>query len=511
MVLLSDTRGLAAPHQWSSRRAVPGGQVSQEPLKATTPKPYPGPLDPPDRTTAHPTHQQRRTTPGTWVDHDPARAQKIRENGIHSLMIVPIRARHSVLGVALFARTEHPTPFQQDDLLLAEELVTRAALSLDNARQYTRERSTALALQRNLLPHRLRGGFAVEAAGRYLPADTDAGAGGDRFDVIPLPCARVALVVGDVVGHGINAAVTMGRLRTAVRTLADLDLPPDELLNHLDDSVRRLTGEDDDAPDQIPAIMGATCVYAVYNPATLQCTMAQAGHPPPAIVDAQGQVTFPDLSTGAPLGLGLVPFNAVEVELPEGSLLAFYTDGLVESRDDDIEVGMHRLGTALAQPEQSLEDLCSSVMETVPTQAASDDVALLRARIHTLKPAHIASWDLPTVPAVVIAARYLAAHQLSEWGLEHLVPTTELIVSELVTNAIHHGAGPIRLRLIKHQLLTCEVSDSGQCYPRLRHARIVDENGRGLFLIAQLSSRWGFRSATGGKLVWADQELPSTL
>ncbi|MEU6370931.1 SpoIIE family protein phosphatase [Streptomyces sp. NPDC046931] len=453
------------------------------------------------------------TTPGTWIDHDPARAQKIRDNGVHSLMIVPIRARHSVLGVALFARTEDPMPFQQDDLLLAEELVTRAALSLDNARQYTRERSTALALQRNLLPHRLRGGVAVEAAGRYLPADTDAGVGGDWFDVIPLPCARVALVVGDVVGHGINAAVTMGRLRTAVRTLADLDLPPDELLSHLDDSVRRLTGEDDDAPDQIPAIMGATCVYAVYDPATRQCTMARAGHPPPAIVDAQGQVTFPDLPTGAPLGLGLglVPFDAVEVELPEGSLLAFYTDGLVESRDDDIEVGMHRLGTALAQPEQSLEDLCSSVMETVPTQATSDDVALLLARIHTLKSAHIASWDLPTEPAVVSAARHLAAHQLSEWGLEQLVPTTELIISELVTNAIHHGAGPIRLRLIQHQALTCEVFDSGKCYPRLRHARIVDENGRGLFLVAQLSSRWGFRSATGGKLVWADQELPSTL
>ncbi|MGW1917686.1 SpoIIE family protein phosphatase [Streptomyces sp. NPDC002076] len=453
------------------------------------------------------------TTPGTWIDNDPARAQKIRENGVHSLMIVPIRARHSVLGVALFARTEDPMPFQQDDLLLAEELVTRAALSLDNARQYTRERSTALALQRNLLPHRLRGGVAVEAAGRYLPADTDAGVGGDWFDVIPLPCARVALVVGDVVGHGINAAVTMGRLRTAVRTLADLDLPPDELLSHLDDGVRRLTGEDDDAPDQIPAITGATCVYAVYDPATRQCTMARAGHPPPAIVDAQGQVTFPDLPTGAPLGLGLglVPFDAVEVELPEGSLLAFYTDGLVESRDDDIEVGMRRLGTALAQPEQSLEDLCSSVMETVPTQAASDDVALLLARIHTLKPAHIASWDLPTEPAVVSAARHLAVHQLSEWGLEQLVPTTELIISELVTNAIHHGAGPIRLRLIRHQVLTCEVFDSGKCYPRLRHARIVDENGRGLFLIAQLSSRWGFRSATGGKLVWADQELPSTL
>jgi serine phosphatase RsbU (regulator of sigma subunit)/anti-sigma regulatory factor (Ser/Thr protein kinase) len=417
------------------------------------------------------------------------------------------------LGVAVFARSEDPTPFQQDDLLLAEELVTRAALSLDNARQYTRERSVALALQRNLLPHRLRGGVAVEAAGCYLPADTDAGVGGDWFDVIPLPCARVAFVVGDVVGHGINAAVTMGRLRTAVRTLADLDLPPDELLSHLDDSVRRLTCEDDDAPDQNPAIMGATCVYAVYDPVTQQCTMARAGHPPPAIVDAQGQVTFPDLPTGAPLGLGLglVPFEAVEVELPEGSLLAFYTDGLVESRDDDIEVGMHRLGSALAQPEQPLEELCSSVVETVPTQAGSDDVALLLARIHTLKPDHTTSWDLPAEPAVVGAARHLAARQLSEWGLEHQVPTTELIVSELVTNAIHHGAGPIRLRLIKHQVLTCEVFDSGDCYPRLRHARIIDEDGRGLFLIAQLSNRWGFRSATGGKLVWADQELPSTL
>ncbi|MEU1600480.1 SpoIIE family protein phosphatase [Streptomyces sp. NPDC005708] len=452
-------------------------------------------------------------SPGTWVDQDPARAQKIREYGMHSVMIVPIIARRAVLGVALFSRGEDPVPFDEDDLLLAEELVTRAALSLDNARQYTRQHTTALALQRTLLPHRLRGGAAVEAVGRYLPADTDAGVGGDWFDVIPLSGARVALVVGDVVGHGINAAATMGRLRTAVRTLADLELPPDELLAHLDDTFQRLAADDADAADQTPTVVGATCLYAVYDPITRRCTMARAGHPPPAIVDAQGQVTFPDLPTGAPLGLGLglVPFDAVEVELSEGSLLAFYTDGLVESRDDDIDVGMDRLGTALAQPDQCLEDLCSSVLETTRTRAASDDVTLLLVRIHTLNAAHIASWDLPTEPAVVSTARHLAAYQLSEWGLEHLVPTTELIISELVTNAIHHGAGPIRLRLIQHQVLTCEVFDSGTCYPRLRHARIVDENGRGLFLIAQLSSRWGFRSATGGKLVWADQDLPSTL
>ncbi|MFD5570920.1 SpoIIE family protein phosphatase [Streptomyces cadmiisoli] len=449
------------------------------------------------------------TSPGTWIAHDPARAQKIREHGVHSMMIVPIRARRSVLGVAVFARTEDLAPFHEDDLILAEELVTRAALSLDNARRYACERTTALALQRNLLPRCLKGGAAVEAASRYLPADTDAGVGGDWFDVIPLSGARVALVVGDVVGHGIDAAATMGRLRTAVRTLADLEVPPDELLSHLDQCVGRLAEEDDD-PNHTP-VVGATCLYAVYDPVTRQCTMARAGHVPPAIIDPQGRATFPDLPSGAPLGLGLglVPFDSVEMELPEGSLLAFYTDGLVESRGGDIDVGMHRLSAALTQPDQSLEDLCSSVMDTVPTQAPSDDVTLLLVRIRTLDAAQISSWELPTEPTVVRTARHVTARQLSEWGLQHLVPTTELVVSELVTNALRHGAGPIRLRLIRHQVLTCEVFDSGNCYPRLRRARIVDENGRGLLLVARLSRRWGFRSASGGKVVWVEQDLPT--
>ncbi|MGW3247449.1 SpoIIE family protein phosphatase, partial [Streptomyces sp. NPDC001070] len=225
---------------------------------------------------------------GTWIDKVPALAQRVHENGMHSLMVVPIRVRRALLGVALFVRTEDPVPFQENDLLLAEELVSRAALSLDNARQYAREHAAALALQRNLLPHRLRGGSAVEAASRYLPADMDHGVGGDWFDVIPLSGARVALVVGDVVGHGINAAATMGRLRTAVHTLADMELPPDELLTHLDDTVQRMAEEDIAAVHQTPVGVGATCLYAVYDPATRLCTMAGAGHPPPAIVDPQG-------------------------------------------------------------------------------------------------------------------------------------------------------------------------------------------------------------------------------
>nr|WTB28787.1 SpoIIE family protein phosphatase [Streptomyces sp. NBC_00830] len=446
------------------------------------------------------------TSIGTWLDRDPARAYTIHENGMHSLMIVPIRARRSMLGVAVFIRTEDPVPFQEDDLLLAEELVTRAAVCLDNARQYARERTAALALQRNLLPHRLRGGVAVEVASRYLPADTDAGVGGDWFDVIELSGARVALVVGDVVGHGINAAATMGQLRTAVRTLADLDLPPDELLAHLDDTVRRLTEEDADAPEHGSAVLGATCLYAVYDPVTRRCAMARAGHPPPVIVDPQGHVTFPDLPAGAPLGIGLVPFDAVELELSEGSVFAFYTDGLVETRDDDIDVGMHRLGATLAaHAGRPLEDLSTQVTETLATQASSDDVTLLLVRTNTLSPTQVASWDLPNEPFAVRTARHLAARQLSEWGLERLVTTTELIVSELLTNAVHHSTGPIHLRLIQHQVLTCEVFDTTPTCPRLRHSRPNDENGRGLFLVAQLSRRWGSRSVMGGKIVWAEQ------
>ncbi|MFD4508097.1 SpoIIE family protein phosphatase [Streptomyces sp. NPDC058457] len=447
-------------------------------------------------------------SPGTWFDRDPDRARTMRDSGMHSLMVVPIRTRHASLGTAVFIRTEEPAPFQEDDLLLAEGLVSRTALALDNARRYARERSAALTLQRNLLPQRVVQGTAIETASRYLPADVDNGVGGDWFDVIPLSGARTALVVGDVVGHGINAAATMGRLRTVVHALADLDLPPDELLSHLDDTVRRLAAEDADSQDPT-RVTGATCLYAVYDPVTRKCTMARAGHPPPAVVDPHGEVTFPDLPTGTPLGVGLgVPFEAVELELPEGSRLALYTDGLIESRDHDIDVGMKRLGDALAHPGRSLEGLCSSVIETVPAQSPCDDAALLVARTHALSSSQTTCWELPGDPAVVHRARTLVTRRLAQWGLERLEASTQLIISELVTNAVRHATGPIRLRLIRHQALTCEVSDTSDTLPRLRHAGTSDEGGRGLYIVAQLCRRHGARCLTsGGKTVWAEQEL----
>ncbi|MFE7793298.1 SpoIIE family protein phosphatase [Streptomyces sp. NPDC057460] len=449
------------------------------------------------------------TSPGLWCDQHPAGVEKIHEYGTHSCMVVPIRARDEVLGVAVFMRTENPVPFEEDDLLLAEELVTLAALSLDNARRYARERSAALTLQRDLLPQRLNGGDAVEVASRYLPADMHGGVGGDWFDVIQLSGARVALVVGDVVGHGINAAATMGRLRTAVQTLAAMDLPPDELLARLNDLPARCTEEDADAKGPTTAVMGATCVYAVYDPVTRRCTIARAGHPPPAIIDPDGHVTFPDLPAGTPLGLGLGPFafEAVELELHEGSVLAFYTDGLIETRDEDIDAGMHRLSTVLVEPCLPLEDLCTAVVDTLQSPAPSDDVTLLLARTRTLSPSQVASWDLPTDPAVVSRARSMAVRQLTEWGLQDLATTTELIVSELVTNAILHATGPISLRLVRHQLLTCEVSDTSSSLPRLCHARTTDEGGRGIFIATQSSARLGTRYTTDGKIVWAEQEL----
>ncbi|WP_369170847.1 SpoIIE family protein phosphatase [Streptomyces sp. R28] len=429
----------------------------------------------------------------------------------HSL-VVPLRARGATLGVAQFFRYRNPDPFVDDDLLLAQEVATRAALAVDNARRYTHARATALALQRSLLPQNTPEQSAVEVACRYLPAGAGAGVGGDWYDVIPLSGARVALVVGDVVGHGIQAAATMGRLRTAVRTLADIDLPPDELLTHLDDVVLRLsTAPDSDAGGDT----GATCLYAVYDPVAGRCCLARAGHVLPTVVSPDGSVDVLDLPPGPPLGLGGLPFEAAEVGLPGGSLLALYTDGLLESRDHDIDTGLVRLHEALARPAASLEATCDSVLQALLPTRPDDDVALLLARPQALGAQQVAAWELEAEPAAVSRARGHVSEQLGTWGLQDLDFTAELVVSELVTNAIRYGRPPIRLRLILPQppaglgdapvaTLLCEVSDDSNTTPHLRRARVFDEGGRGLLLVAQLAEHWGTRHARHGKTVWAE-------
>ncbi|MFJ4201831.1 SpoIIE family protein phosphatase [Streptomyces sviceus] len=449
-----------------------------------------------------------------WVESSRARAESVAKYMIHSVLMVPLRARGVTLGLVHFLRHRTAEPFSEDDLLLAEEIVARAAVSVDNARRYTHERRTALTLQRSLLPERPPDLAAMEVAYRYLPAGSGADVGGDWFDVIPLSGARVALVVGDVVGHGIHASATMGRLRTAVRTLADVDLAPDELLTQLDDLVVRLDREegpdtrDRGAEAPTPGEVGATCLYAVYDPVSRRCTMARAGHPPPAVVTPDGEVRFLKLPTGPPLGLGGLPFESVEVELEEGSLLALYTDGLVEAADRDIEVGLNLLRGALADKAGPLEETCDEVLRTVLPARPADDIVLMLARTSALDAAKVHTWELPRDPAAVARARKSASEQVTAWGLGEASFATELIVSELVTNAVRYGDDPVVLRLIRDHALICEVSDGSSTAPHLRRARVFDEGGRGLLLVAQMAERWGSRQTATGKTIWAELGLP---
>ncbi|MFJ4624531.1 SpoIIE family protein phosphatase [Streptomyces sp. NPDC088812] len=456
---------------------------------------------------------------------DPERARRIVEHGIHSLITVPLRARGVVLGVAGFWRSTKPEPFENDDLALAEEMATRAAVAIDNARRYTREHTMAVTLQRSLLPRFLPAPSALEVAHRYRPAESG-DVGGDWFDIIPLPGARVALVVGDVVGHGLHAAATMGRLRTAVHNFSSLDLAPGELLAHLDELVARIdadeadgyggyggdgTGDRDD-PDGSGdgrTVTGATCLYVIYDPASGLATMARAGHPGPALVHPDGTVDFPRVPVSPPLGVGgTEPFDAAELRVAEGSRLVLYTDGLVEERGRDIDVGLVLLRDALAgHPERDPEDTCRAVFDTVLPPAPRDDVALLVARTRLLEPDRIARWEIPSDPAAVAPVRAACGRRLAAWGLEHLGFATELILSELATNAVRYGSPPITVRLLYDRTLICEVSDGSSTSPHLRRAAATDEGGRGLFLVARFAQRWGTRYTPQGKVIWTEQAL----
>ncbi|MFE5811364.1 SpoIIE family protein phosphatase [Streptomyces sp. NPDC056491] len=457
-----------------------------------------------------------------WRAQDAQGTRVALDYGLHSLISVPLRARGVVLGMANFWRAaDTPEAFDEEDRSFATELGARAAVSIDNARRFTREHAMAVTLQRSLLPRVLPAQNAVEVAYRYLPAT--AGVGGDWFDVIPLPGGRVALVVGDVVGHGVHAAATMGRLRTAVHNFSTLDLPPDELLGHLDELINRIDqnesgigigsgeGTDEDPSDGVSeaaGVTGATCLYAVYDPVSGRCLMASAGHPGPALIRPGGDVEFPELPAGLPLGVGGMPFEAAEFTLPEGSRLVLFTDGLVEDRNRDFDSGLRLLGETLDRPGRSPDEACADVLATMLFPVPSDDIALLIADTRRLEADRIAEWEVPGDPSAVSRVRNAGAAQLVAWGLEDISFTTELILSELITNAIRYGSAPVRVRLLRDRSLICEVSDGSSTSPHLRYAATTDEGGRGLFLVAQYADRWGTRYTERGKVIWA--ELPLT-
>ncbi|WP_225838947.1 SpoIIE family protein phosphatase [Streptomyces sp. NK08204] len=439
---------------------------------------------------------------------------------VQSTLAVPMVAHDTVVGLARFARTKGSEPFGDRDRDLAVELAARAAVCIDNARLYRREHERALILQRSLLPPGDPEASGLDIACRYLPGNAATEVGGDWFDVIELPGHRTALVVGDVMGRGLRAAVAMGELRTAVRTLALLDLEPAEVLSALDEIARGLgtpggvqqatrTARQPRAAD-LSEVYLATCVYAVYDSVTRRCTFANAGHLPPVLVEPGEPALMLDVPPGMPLGVGGEPFEEVEVELPEGALLALYTDGLVESRDHPLDEGLQAFVGALTDPARPLEDVCDHVLNTLDTHHGEDDIALLMARVQGLPAESVGDWTLPREPRSVGRAREYTRAQLLGWDLESLVDTTELLVSELVTNALRYGEGDIRLRLLLDRTLVCEVWDSGLVQPRRRRARDTDEGGRGLQLVGLLSAAWGSRRTPRGKTVWFELPLPGT-
>jgi serine phosphatase RsbU (regulator of sigma subunit)/PAS domain-containing protein len=451
-----------------------------------------------------------------WRDVQPERARRILDHGIHSLLVVPLRARGVVLGVVDFWRAQGSPPFEDEDASFAEELAARAAVCIDNARRYTREHAMAVALQHSLLPRALPEQSALDVAYRYLPAQS--GVGGDWFDVIPLSGTRVALVVGDVVGHGLHAAATMGRLRTAVHNFAGLDMPVEELLGRMDELVAQIDAEEATAAKHGQGmITGATCLYAVYDPTSGRLTVATAGHPGPALVRPDGTVYFPRLPVSPPLGLGAgLPVETAELTVPEGSRLVLYTDGLIEDRTRDLDAGLEALRDALTGPGRTPEATCAAVTAAMLSDQPRDDIALLVARTRRLGPDQVAEWEVPRDPAAVAPVRNACARRLTEWGLEQVVFTAELILSELITNAVRYGAEPITVRMLRTRppgspdagTLIFEVADGSSTSPRLRRAKVTDEGGRGLFLVARFSERWGTRYTPTGKVIWAERPLP---
>jgi serine phosphatase RsbU (regulator of sigma subunit) len=422
----------------------------------------------------------------------------------HRAILAPLRGRRRVIGAAVFLRRPDRPAFEPNDLLVAAQLATHTALGIDKAVLYGREAYIADELQRTMLPDSLPQPTGVRLASRYLPAAETARVGGDWYDAIPLPGSRVALVVGDVMGHSMTSAAIMGQLRTTAQTLAGLDLPPQEVLHHLDEQAQRL------GTDRM-----ATCLYAVYDPVSHRITIANAGHPPPILLHLGGRAEVLRVPPGAPIGVGGVDFEAVELDAPAGATLLLYTDGLVESRLRDVWTGIEQLRERLADtaqltgPDHSppLEALCDDVLDMLGPGDRDDDIALLAARFDGIAPSDVAYWFLEPEDAAPGRARRLARRALARWGLEELSDSVELLVSEVVTNAVRYAQQPVTLRLLRTDVLRCEVGDDSPQLPRQRRARDTDEGGRGLFLVNRLARRWGATRLSTGKVVWF--ELPT--
>ncbi|MFD0341060.1 SpoIIE family protein phosphatase [Streptomyces sp. NPDC127117] len=440
-----------------------------------------------------------------WLGTAPESVRLIEATGAHSMIVAPLKLHGAVLGLVSLYRCRESEPFEENDLPMTLTAAAHVALSIDNARQYERDHVIASTVQRRLLPQSDDGNVALETAHVLLPGRNS----GSWFDTIGLSGARTALVVGAVDGPGLQTAITMGQLRTALHALAGLDLEPDEVLARLADTADRLAREREALPPAdrlLGQSLTATCMYAVHDPFSGTCTIARAGKATAGIVAPDGTTAPLDVPEGPRLFSGdSAPFATGTFALDEGSILAFFSSTPIpEGRQP---AGLRE---ALSDPGRNLQDLCDDVVYNLPPEAHPEGAALLLARTGLVPPDRFATWDLPSDRTSPGVARTLVRDRLDDWHLdEETIEATELIVSELVTNAVRYGTPPLRLRLILDRTLTCEVHDGSSVSPHLRHARTVDEGGRGLFIVSQLAAHWGIRYRADGKTLWTEQETGS--
>ncbi|RKE21724.1 SpoIIE family protein phosphatase [Streptomyces sp. TLI_171] len=400
------------------------------------------------------------------------------------VLALPLAVRGEVFGVLQLACGSARSAYGRSEIELLAGLAERGALLLDSARMHREEPRLARALQRSMIPIGLPRTRGVRLAHRFRPGEHRAGSGGDWFDAVPLRGNRVALVVGDVMGHGLPAAQAMSRLRAGVHAFALLDVPPGQLLRHLDNLVHRLGPE-----------LLATCLYAVYDPVARTCELASAGHLPPVLLHRGGGSEQVDLPTNAPIGVGGVPFSTRTIEVPDGSTLVLCTENRVE-----LAAQCARLTGSGWTPEQ----ICAFVFEAPGTGDRRDDLAVLVARFDGLPRAREASHTFAPRAGEVPRVRHLVRSQLCSWGLEFVADTAELLIGELITDAVEVAHAPVEVRLVWTGRLLVEIVDDHRELPVLEHVEPLGEegSGRGLVLVSRLADRWGAEHRPGRRVVW---------
>lgn len=484
-------------------------QIQAHPLGDVRPLPFPGPYAQVLTDLQPRVLDLGRDMP--WLPADPARAEAIRASGARALLAVPLALHGAVFGLLSLYRTEQGGCFDQIEVDLALELATETALSIDRARLYTREHTIAAAVQRGLLPAHRCSQTGMETARVQVFGNAGGGGWCDSFTVAG---ARTALAVGEISGQGIHAAGTMGAMRSVVRSLARLDLEPDELLARLNDTAILLASERAALPPGDPGhweTLTASCVYAIYDPLTRTCTYARAQHPLPVIVSRDGTaVEVPDVPSGPLLGTSDgPPFTAATVKLAAGSVLAFYTPSILPPAPSGEPGDQGPLRRILADAGRPLQDLCDDVVYLLPDDPRPGDAVIALARTRVFPPGQTGTWQFGPDPEAAGRARAHVRRKLAAWKVdEEAAQATELIVSELVTNAIRYGAPPMWLRIIKDLNISCQVHDGSSVAPRLRHPGTLDEFGRGLYIVGRLVQAWGTRYTHDGKTVWTEQALP---